>query len=99
MKAITETERLIDVNWGAEEEAFPIPIVVKAYRRPGLVDEMTSILRGRKIAATKTKTMTDGSIRTVYLEVEVTSLEDLNWLLQKFENLPNVIEANRQRWT
>ena len=99
VKAITETERLIDVNWGAEEEAFPIPIVVKAYRRPGLVDEMTSILRGRKIAATKTKTMTDGSIRTVYLEVEVTSLEDLNWLLQKFENLPNVIEANRQRWT
>ncbi len=99
VKAITETERLIDVDWGAEEEAFPIPIVVKAYRRPGLVDEMTSILRGRQIAATKTKTMTNGSIRTVYLEVEVTSLEELNWLLQKFENLPNVIEANRQRWS
>ncbi|PID85360.1 MAG: (p)ppGpp synthetase [Chloroflexi bacterium] len=99
VKAITETERLIDVDWGAEEEAFPIPIVVKAYRRPGLVDEMTSILRGRQITATKTKTMTDGSIRTVYLEVEVSSLAELNWLLQKFENMPNVIEANRQRWT
>jgi RelA/SpoT family (p)ppGpp synthetase len=99
VKAITETERLIDVDWGAEEEAFPIPVVVKAYRRPGLVDEMTSILRGRQIAATKTKTMTSGSIRTVYLEVEVTSLDELNWLLQKFENLPNVIEAHRQRWT
>jgi guanosine-3',5'-bis(diphosphate) 3'-pyrophosphohydrolase len=99
VKAMTETERLIDVDWGEDEEAFPIPIVVKAYRRPGLVDEMTSILRGRQIAATKTKTMINGSIRTVYLEVEVTSLEDLNWLLQKFENLPNVIEANRQRWT
>jgi RelA/SpoT family (p)ppGpp synthetase len=99
VKAITETERLIDVDWGEEEEAFPIPVVVKAYRRPGLVDEMTSILRGRNIAATKTKTMTNGSIRTVYLEVEVTSLEELNWLLQKFENLPNVIEANRKRWT
>ncbi|MCZ7668345.1 MAG: hypothetical protein M5U34_14730 [Chloroflexi bacterium] len=33
----------------------PIPIVVQAYRRPGLVDEMTAILRGRQIAATKTK--------------------------------------------
>jgi len=99
VKAISETERLIDVDWGAEDEAYPIPIIVKAYRRPGLVDEMTSILRGKQIAATKTKTMTNGSIRTVYLEVQVTSLEELNWLLQKFENLPNVIEVNRQRWT
>ena len=99
VKAITETERLIDVDWGADEETFPIPIVVKAYRRPGLIDEMTSVLRGRQIAATKTKSMTNGSISTVYLEVEVRSLEDLNWLLKKFENLPNVIEANRQRWT
>ena len=98
VKAITETERLIDVDWGADEETFPIPVVVKAYRRPGLIDEMTAILRGRQIAATKTKSMTDGSISTVYLEVEVNSLEDLNWLLKKFENLPNVIEANRQRW-
>ncbi len=97
--AITETERLIDVDWGSDEEAFPIPIVVQAYRRPGLVDEMTAILRGRQIAATKTKTTTTGSIRTVYLEVEVRSLEELNWLLQKFENLPNVIEAHRRRWT
>ncbi|NHZ71608.1 MAG: RelA/SpoT family protein, partial [Aquificales bacterium] len=56
VKAISETERLIDVDWGAEEEAFPIPVIVKAYRRPGLVDEMTSILRGRQIATTKTKT-------------------------------------------
>jgi GTP pyrophosphokinase len=99
VKAITETERLIDVDWGTDEETFPIPIVVKAYRRPGLIDEMTSVLRGRQIAATKTKSMTNGSISTVYLEVEVRSLEDLNWLLKKFENLPNVIEANRQRWT
>lgn len=99
VKAITETERLIDVAWGSEDEAFPIPVVVKAYRRPGLMDEMTSILRGKHIAATKTKTLTNGSIRTIYLEVEVTSLEQLNWLLQKFENLPNVIEASRQRWT
>jgi RelA/SpoT family (p)ppGpp synthetase len=98
VEAITERERLIDVDWGSEEETFPIPIIVKAYRRPGLVDEMAAILRGRHIIAPKTKTVTEGSIRTIYLEVEVTSLEELNWLLQKFENMPNVIEAHRQRW-
>jgi hypothetical protein len=35
---------------------------------------------------------------TVYLVVEVATLEELNWLLQKLENTQNVIEANRQRW-
>jgi hypothetical protein len=34
----------------------------------------------------------------VYLIVEVTDLEQLNWLMKKFENLPNVIEVYRQRW-
>jgi (p)ppGpp synthase/HD superfamily hydrolase len=87
------------VDWGSEEERFPIPIVVKAYRRPGLVDEMSGILRGQHITAPKTKTITNGSLLTVYLVAEVASLEQLNWLLQKFENLPNVIEAHRQRWT
>jgi RelA/SpoT family (p)ppGpp synthetase len=99
VEVITERERLIEVAWGSEEESYPIPIVVKAYRRPGLVDEMASILRGQHITAPKTKTMTNGSLLTVYLVVEVTSLEQLKWLLQKFENLPNVIEARRQRWT
>jgi len=99
VEAITERERLIEVDWGSEEERFPIPIVVKAYRRPGLVDEMASILRGQHITSPKTKTTTNGSILTVYLVAEVISLEQLNWLLQRFENLPNVIEAHRQRWT
>ncbi len=99
VEAITEKERLIEVDWGGDEERFPIPIVVKAYRRPGLVDEMSTILRGQQITAPKTKTITNGSILTVNLVAEVTSLEQLNWLLQKFENLPNVIEAHRQRWT
>lgn len=98
LEAITERERLIEVDWGEDAETFPIPIVVKAYRRPGLVDEIAAILRGRHIPAPKTKTVTNGSLRTVYLEVEVTSLVELNWLLQKFENLPNVVEAHRQRW-
>lgn len=96
--AITERERLIEVDWGDEAETFPIPIVVKAYRRPGLVDEMATILRSRHIVAPKTKTTTDGGILTVNLVVEVKDLEQLNWLLQKYEKLPNVIEAQRKHW-
>jgi GTP pyrophosphokinase len=99
LQAITERERLIEVSWGSEAETYPIPIVIKAYRRPGLIDDMVAILRGQQINVPKTKTTTANSIVTVYLEAEVTSLDQLNWLLKKFENLPNVIEAHRQRWS
>ncbi len=98
--AITDHERLIDeVDWGLETETFPIPIVVKAFKRPNLIDEMTNILRGQQISAPQTKTTTTGSILTVFLVVQVTSLEQLNYLLKKFENLKNVIEARRKSWS
>lgn len=97
--AITERERIIEVGWGTEMETFPIPVIVKAYRRANLIDEIVSTLRGQQINVTKTKTIADGSLSTIFLVVEVTSLEQLNWLLQKLENLPNVVEAYRQRWT
>ena len=99
VQAITEQERLIDVNWGTETEAYPIPIVIKAYRRPDLIEDIVNILRGQQLNVPKTKTMTTRSLLTIYLVVEVASLEQLNWLLQKFEGLPNVIEAHRQRWS
>ena len=99
LEAITDQERIIkEVDWGVDTEKYPIPIVVKAYRRPNLVDEMSSILRGQQISAPRTKTVSSDSILTIYLVAEVNSLEQLNWLLHKFEGLPNVIEARRQRW-
>jgi RelA/SpoT family (p)ppGpp synthetase len=100
LAAITDRERIInEVDWGQENETFPIPIVVQAYRRPNLVDDMASILRGQQIVAPKTKTVTTDSELTVYLVAEVSSLNQLNWLLKKFEALPNVIEVKRQRWS
>ena len=94
----TEPERLIDVDWGDDTAVYPIPIVLKAYRRPNIIEEIVAILRGQRINTPKTKSTSVGNIMTISLIVEVKSLEQLNWLLQKLESLPNVIEAHRQRW-
>ncbi len=100
LAAITDRERIInEVDWGQEAETFPIPIVVRAYRRAHLVDDMASILRGQQIQSPKTKTVTTESEITVYLVAEVSSIEQLNWLLKKFEGLQNVFEVRRQRWS
>jgi GTP pyrophosphokinase len=96
--ATGEPERWIEVEWGLEEDTYPIPIVIKAYRRPGLMDEIANILNGARVNLAKTKTVTADSITSIYLVAEVISLEQLNWILGKFERLSNVIEARRQRW-
>jgi RelA/SpoT family (p)ppGpp synthetase len=96
--ATKEPERWIEVEWGVEEEAYPIPIVIRAYRRPGLMDDIANILKGANINLARTKATTADSIATVYLVAEVTSLDQLNWLLGKLEKISNVIEARRQRW-
>jgi GTP pyrophosphokinase len=99
LDAISDPERIIkEVDWGIDKETYPIPIVVTAYRRANLVDEMSSILRGQRINAPRTKTVSSESTLTIYLVAEVNSLDQLNWLSHKFEGLPNVIEARRQRW-
>ena len=99
LMATKEPERWIDVQWGTEEEAYPIPIVVRAYKRPGLIEDIANILKGQYVNLIKTKATTEDSITTLYLIAEVVSLEQLNWILGKFERLQNVMEARRERWT
>lgn len=96
---INEPERLIEVDWGSDAETHPVPVVLTAYRRSGLIEELVNVLRGQNIGVPKTKLITQDNIMTVYLVAEVASLEQLTWLLTKLENIPNVISARRQRWT
>ncbi len=97
--AITDRERLIEVGWGTEAETHPVPIVVTAFRRGGLVEDLVSTLRGQQISVPKTKLVTQDTITTIYMIAEVTDLSQLHWLLAKIESMPNVIQARRQRWS
>ena len=97
--ATQEPERWIEVEWGLDEETFPIPIIVTAYRRSRLMEDIANILKGQSINLSKTKTLSaDGGV-SIHLIAEVTSLDQLNWVLNKLEKLPNVIEARRERWS
>ncbi|MDX1616387.1 MAG: bifunctional (p)ppGpp synthetase/guanosine-3',5'-bis(diphosphate) 3'-pyrophosphohydrolase [Candidatus Promineifilaceae bacterium] len=97
--ATREPERWIEVEWGADEDTYPIPIVIRAYRRPGLMDDIANLLTGANIALSKTKTVNEDGIATIFMVAEVSSLDQLNWILGRFEKLNNVIEARRQRWS
>ncbi len=95
---INERERLIDVEWGSEDETYPIPIVVRGYHRPDLVEDITNVLKGRKISAPRTKKTTANSVTTIYMVAEVADLAQLEWLLDRLDKVPNVFDVQRQRW-
>lgn len=99
LKVITDKERLIEVDWGSGDERYPIPIVVTAYRRGSLIEDLVSTLRGQQINVPKTKLVTSDNIMTVYLIAEVADIKQLNWLLAKLSNLPKVIKVQRQHWS
>lgn len=99
LKGITDKERLIEVDWGTENEKYPIPIIVTAYRRGGLIEDLVTTLRGQQINVPKTKLVTVDNLMKVYLIAEVADINQLNWLLTKLENLPKVIKAQRQSWS
>ena len=96
---IADKERLIEVDWGLEKETSPIPIVITAYRREGLIEDLINIFRGRNIEVSKTKLVTGDSTISVYLVVEMKDIEQLQLLLKKIDGIPNVILAQRQRWS
>jgi GTP pyrophosphokinase len=96
--ATREPERWIEVEWGLEGATFPIPIVVTAYRRTGLIEDISNLLKGANVSVTKTKTVTASNLITVSLIAQVATLDQLNWTLSKLEKVPNVIEARRQKW-
>ena len=98
LMATNEPERWIEVEWGLDETTFPIPIVVTAYRRSGLMEDIANILKGQNINLAKTKNVSfDGGVK-VHMIAEISSLDQLNWILSKMEKLPNVVEARRQMW-
>jgi len=97
--AITERERLIEVEWGLEEKrTHPVPVVITAEPRDGLVEDLVNILRGQQIAVPKTKLINDDDMTKVYLLAEVTDLTQLNHLMTKLGNLSGVREVRRQSW-
>jgi GTP pyrophosphokinase len=99
LRGITDRERLIDVSWGNEAETHPVPIVVTAYRRGGLIEDMVTTLRGQQIKVPRTKLVSTDTTMTVYMIAEVTDITQLNWVLTKLANMPKVIEARRQHWS
>lgn len=94
-----ERERIIEVDWGGQDEAtYPVDISILAYDRSGLLRDITSVLASEKINVIGVNTHTDKKDHAAHmlLTVEIEDLTELSRVLSRIGQLPNVIEARRK---
>ncbi len=91
-------ERLVDVRWGqSEKETYPVDIYIQAYDRHGLLRDITALLSTEKInlAALQTRTDKNSHEAHIHITIDIPSLTSLSKILDRIQQLPNVIKAQR----
>lgn len=94
-----QKQRFIQVSWGsATREHYVVELLVKAFNRPELLKDVTSLLANEKANVFALQTQSDKHENMAYisLTVEIDGLNSLSRLLAKMEQIPNVLEARRQ---
>ena len=95
-----ESERLIEVSWGGEPvQTYPVEIFIKAYDRAGLLRDVSQLLANEKmnVLEASTRTNKDDNYASMLLTIEIPNLHLLGRLLARIGQLPNVVEARRNR--
>jgi GTP pyrophosphokinase len=97
-----EPERIIQVSWGpVPVQTYPVDILVKAYDRPGLLRDVSQVLLNERInvLAVNTRSNREENTANMLLTIEIPGLDALGRLLGRVSQLPNIIEARRNRST
>lgn len=98
--ASREPERMIQVSWGpVPVQTYPVDIVIKAYDRSGLLRDVSQVLLNERInvLAVNTRSNKEDNTASMLLTIEIPGLDALGRLLAKIAQLPNIIEARRNR--
>lgn len=92
-----DRERLVQVSWGSHIRIYPVPIHISAFDRSGLISDITHILSNDGINMIDANVKVFKGIADINLVIEVSDIKQLSRLLARIENLPNVLEAQRQK--
>lgn len=95
-----EPERIIEVDWGdGNETTYPVDIFIEAFDRSGLLRDVMLIMAADDVNIIAANTISDKheNIARLTLTVEISSLDLLGRLMDKINQVPNVMEVHRQR--
>ena len=96
---LKETKRLIDVWWNPEYKAnnCPVELAIKATDRDNLVIDILNVLAQNKINCSKliTKLHSETGTVSIYVTINVSSLENLNMIKNILVNISHVYLVER----
>jgi GTP pyrophosphokinase len=94
-----DAERLLEVEWGSTlQQTFPVVIRVRAWDRGGLLRDIANVVatEGVNMSSVNSATHKKDNLATISATLEVSEVQQLITILNKIDQLPNVIEVRRQ---
>jgi GTP pyrophosphokinase len=98
VKNIPDTERLIEVQWGAERHAYPVSIRIEAFDRAGLLRDIATVVTDEGIRMSAAQAWVhDDNTATIAATLEIDSVRQLRDVLSKLEGIRDVFEVRREK--
>ena len=94
---IKDRERLVQVTWGEAKSTYPVPVRIKAYDRNGLMKDVATLISDEGINMSGVKVDVSRNQAVFNMTLLVHDIAELSRVLDRLENLPNVMEAHRVR--
>jgi GTP pyrophosphokinase len=98
MKNIADSERLIEIEWGATREAYPVDIRIEAFDRAGLLRDIAAIVADEGInMSAATSTSHADNTATVVATLLISNIQQLHNVLARLEGLRDILEIRREK--
>jgi GTP diphosphokinase / guanosine-3',5'-bis(diphosphate) 3'-diphosphatase len=92
---IKDRERTVRVSWGEPKKTYPVPVRIRAFDRGGLMKDVSTLIADEGVNMPNVKADTHKNLAVFDLVLEVRDILQLSRILDRLENLPNVLEAVR----
>jgi guanosine-3',5'-bis(diphosphate) 3'-pyrophosphohydrolase len=98
VRNISDTERLIDVEWGASREVYPVKVRIEAFDRAGLLRDIATVVADEGIRMSSAQASVDAdTTATITATLEIGSVQQLRNVLSRLEGIRDVLEVRRER--
>ncbi len=91
----SESERLVEVDWGKTRTLYPVQIRVESWDRVGLLSDVTSLVADEGVNIVQSITGQEDDLSIIRLTVTVEDIEQLNRLFSKIEGVVGVLSVSR----
>ncbi len=90
--------RLAEASWGTETTAYTVDIQVTGFNKPGLISDVATVLAKEQINVVNIATKRGNTelISILSISIQIENTVQLFQVLEKIEQLPNVMDAKRK---